>query len=123
MYTSAPPKPARMWARLREAVAGESGAVHLALSSPRMREANLVALADLPPAPVLSMLDRPAPGASLTWLLEFALDPREFDPSQWVLLQTESRFAAEGYNSQTARMWDRQGRAVGVSHQTTAIFG
>jgi len=123
MYTSAPPKPARMWARLREAVADESGSVHQSLGTPRMREASLVALADLPPSPVLSMLDRPAPGASLTWLLEFALDPREFDPSQWVLLQTESRFAADGYNSQTARMWDRQGRAVGVSHQTTAIFG
>jgi len=123
MFTSAPPKPARMWARLREAVEVDSAPVHEALGIPRMREANLVALADLPPSPVLSMLDRPAPGASLTWLLEFALDPRDFDPSQWVLLQTESRFAADGYNSQTARMWDQHGRAVGVSHQTTAIFG
>jgi hypothetical protein len=40
-----------------------------------------------------------------------------------VLLQTESRFADEGNNSQTARMWDLDGQAVGVSHQTTAIFG
>lgn len=123
MFTASPPKPARMWARLREAVPASGHEVPRALSTQVMREASLVALADLPPSPVLSMLDHPAPGASLTWLLEFALDPREFDPARWVLLQTESRFADEGYNSQTARMWDLDGRAVGVSHQTTAIFG
>jgi acyl-CoA thioesterase len=93
------------------------------LNTPLLREASLVALSDLPPSPVLSMLERSAPGASLTWLLEFALDPRGFDPATWVMLQTESRYADEGYSSQTARLWDIDGRAVGVSHQTTAIFG
>ncbi|MCX7203659.1 MAG: thioesterase family protein [Burkholderiales bacterium] len=123
MFSAQPRKPARMWARLREAVAGPDGAVPAVLATPAMREASLVALADLPPSPVLSMLDRPAAGASLTWLLEFSLDPRTFDPGRWVLLQTESRYADEGYSSQTARLWDIEGRAVGVSHQTTAIFG
>lgn len=123
MFTSSAPKPARMWARLREAVPGSDHQAQAALSTPVMREASLVALADLPPSPVLSMLDRPAPGASLTWLLEFTIDPRTFDAARWVLLQTESRFADEGYNSQTARLWDFDGQALGVSHQTTAIFG
>jgi acyl-CoA thioesterase len=123
MFSAQPPKPARMWARLREAVALPDAPVAAVLATPVMREASLVALADLPPSPVLSMLDRPAAGASLTWLLEFSLDPRTFDPARWVLLQTESRYADEGYSSQTARLWDIEGRAVGVSHQTTAIFG
>lgn len=123
MFSAQPPKPARMWARLREAVALPDAPVPAVLATPVMREASLVALADLPPSPVLSMLDRPAAGASLTWLLEFALDPRTFDPARWVLLQTESRYADEGYSSQTARLWDIEGHAVGVSHQTTAIFG
>lgn len=123
MFTGTLPKPSRMWARLREAVARPGFEVTGALSTPLLREASLVALSDLPPSPVLSMLERSAPGASLTWLLEFALDPRGFDPATWVMLQTESRYADEGYSSQTARLWDIDGRAVGVSHQTTAIFG
>jgi len=123
MFSSQLPKPSRMWARLREAVAVPGQAPAPALLRPAMREASLVALADLPPSPVLSMLDRAAPGASLTWLLEFMLDPRGFDPATWVLLQTESRHASQGYSSQTARLWDIDGRAVGVAHQTTAIFG
>lgn len=135
MFSASPPRPTRMWARLREAVPGlgaaqaQAGAGLGGLGepgvglSPELREASLVALADLPPSPVLSMLDRSAPGASLTWLLEFPINPMQFDPAQWVLIQTDSRYAGEGYNSQTARLWTQDGQAVGVSHQTTAIFG
>ena len=65
----------------------------------------------------------PAPGASLTWLLEWLADPRDADPQDWTLLQTETRHAAQGYTSQTARLWSAQGRPLGVSHQTTAVFG
>jgi acyl-CoA thioesterase len=69
------------------------------------------------------MFDTRVPGASLTWLLEFFTDPREFDPSGWLMMRTECRFAADGYTSQTAGMWDGAGRAIGTSHQTTAVFG
>ncbi len=123
MFSASPPRPTRMWARLREAVPELSPDVPSSALSPELREASLVALADLPPSPVLSMLDHSAPGASLTWLLEFPVDPMQFDPAQWVLIQTDSRYAGQGYNSQTARLWTRDGQAVGVSHQTTAIFG
>ncbi|MFZ9405867.1 MAG: acyl-CoA thioesterase [Burkholderiaceae bacterium] len=123
MFSASPPRPTRMWARLREAVPGLTSIAPSDWLSPELREASLVALADLPPSPVLSMLDRAAPGASLTWLLEFPMDPMQFDPAQWVMIQTDSRYAGDGYNSQTARLWTETGQAVGVSHQTTAIFG
>jgi len=123
MFSASPPRPTRMWARLREAVPGLTTIDPSAWLSPELREASLVALADLPPSPVLSMLDRAAPGASLTWLLEFPIDPMQFDPAQWVMIQTDTRYAGDGYNSQTARLWTADGQAVGVSHQTTAIFG
>jgi hypothetical protein len=38
------------------------------------------------------------------------------------MLHTETRHAAAGYTSQTARVWDDARRPVAVSHQTTAIF-
>ena len=67
-------------------------------------------------------LSKRAPGASLTWLLELLADPRTVDPRTWLMLHTETRHAAAGYTSQTARVWDDARRPVAVSHQTTAIF-
>lgn len=123
-YSGQPLKPASMWARLREAGEDDTtdGPLPEGLASPVAREANLIALSDLPAAPVLSTLTRRAPGASLTWLLEMLADPRESDPRGWLLLHTETRHAAQGYTSQTARIWDEAGRPVAVSHQTTAVF-
>jgi len=122
-YSGSPVKPSRLWLQLREAVPADGGAPSAALAAPAAREANVVALADMPPSPAMAMLRERAPGASLTWLLELFVDAREFDPARWLLLQTETRFAEDGYTSQTARIWDDAGRPVGVSHQTTAIFG
>jgi acyl-CoA thioesterase len=126
-YSGQPLKPSSMWVRLREANPGEDAGpgeqpVPAGLDAPAAREANVVALCDMPPSPVMSTLERRAPGASLTWLLEFLADPRTVDPRTWLLLHTETRHAAEGYTSQTARVWDASGRPVAVSHQTTAIF-
>jgi acyl-CoA thioesterase len=120
-FSGQPARPATVWARLREQpLDAEAPAWPTDAAG---REACRVALADLPASPVLSRLTRPAPGASLTWLLEWLADPREGDPADWTLLQTETRHAAQGYTSQTARLWTAQGRPLGVSHQTTAVFG
>lgn len=121
-FSGSPLRPARAWARLREAATeGERPAA--ILDTPTAREANLVTIADLPASPALSLLTQPAPGASLTWLLEFLVDPRSVDPRTWLLMQTETRHAGAGYTSQTAHLWDEHGRAIAVSHQTTAVFG
>jgi acyl-CoA thioesterase len=126
-FSGSPLVPASMWARLREATAGDdpgpgAGPLPVALDTPSAREANVVAIADLPPSPALALLSRQAPGASLTWLLELLADPREVDPRTWLMLHTETRHAGSGYTSQTARIWDEVARPVAVSHQTTAIF-
>ena len=120
-FSGAPLKPTSMWARLREPEDAPAP-LAAALATPAAREAHVVAIADLPASPVLATLTRRAPGASLTWLLELLADPRELDPRTWLMLHTETRHAAGGYTSQTARIWDEAGRPVAVSHQTTAIF-
>jgi acyl-coenzyme A thioesterase PaaI-like protein len=126
-YSGSPMKPSSMWARLRETTDGDDpgpGETPLpaTLEAPEACEANVVALCDLPPSPVMSTLPKRAPGASLTWLLELLADPRTVDPRTWLMLHTETRHAAAGYTSQTARVWDDARRPVAVSHQTTAIF-
>lgn len=123
-FTASPPRPLGLWTRLREAVpAGDPSAGAVPLRTATINETNLVALADLPPTPVLSMLGERKPGASLTWLLEFLIDPREFDPAQWLLIRIEPRAAGEGYATQTALLWDESDRGLAVSHQTVAVFG
>ena len=126
-FSGATLRPNAMWARLREATLGDDpgpGEVPpaAALDTPQGREANLVALCDMPASPMLATLTHRAPGASLTWLLELLVDLRTIDPRAWLMLHTETRHAAEGYTSQTARVWDEAGRPIAVSHQTTAIF-
>jgi acyl-coenzyme A thioesterase PaaI-like protein len=126
-YSGSAPKPTAMWARLREATAGDDpgpgdAAAPAALDAAHVREANVIAICDLPASPAMAMLTQRAPGASLTWLLELLADPREVDPRAWLMLHTEARHAAAGYTSQTARVWDDARRPVAVSHQTTAIF-
>jgi acyl-CoA thioesterase len=125
-FTGRPPRPSQLWARLRAQPltddANPDAAAPVQLDDAAAREANLVALGDLPASPVLSMLTKPAPGASLTWLLECLIDPRDWDPAQWLLIETTTRHAEAGFTSQTARLWDADGRPVAVSHQTTAVF-
>jgi hypothetical protein len=116
-FTSSPPRTLGQWTTLRDPPTPE------ATARAAFNELNLVAIADLPPTPVLSMLDARAPGASLTWLLECLVDPRDVDPAQWLLIRTDAHAAGDGYASQTALIRDEADRGIAVSHQTVAVFG
>jgi acyl-CoA thioesterase len=118
-FTASPPRRLAVWAQLRDPPPDPGDATAAA----NFNEANAVAIADLPPTPALSLLEAPAPGTSLTWLLEFLVDPRELDPADWLLVTCEARAAGDGYVTQTALLWDDDGRGVAVSHQTVAVFG
>ena len=85
-------------------------------------EEALIALADVIPTPVLSMLREPAPASSLNWTLELLGDPDTFDVEGWSLIDTEVRAGIDGYLSQTSVLWGPSGHAFSVSHQTVAIF-
>jgi acyl-CoA hydrolase len=85
-------------------------------------EEALIALADIVPTPVLSMLRTPAPASSLNWTLELLGDPSTFDLTEWALIDTEVRAGVDGYLSQTSVLWGSTGHAYSVSHQTVAIF-
>jgi acyl-CoA thioesterase len=83
----------------------------------------LIALADSIPTPALSMLDKPAPATSMSWMLELIGDPGLLDRERWSLIGTEVRAGADGYLSQTSVLWGPSGHAFSVSHQSVAIFG
>ncbi|HEX9206640.1 MAG TPA: thioesterase family protein [Steroidobacteraceae bacterium] len=83
----------------------------------------LLALADMVPTPVLSMLTRPAPANSLNWMVEILRDPAALDLHDWVLIDTEVRAGTAGYLSQTSVLYGPDGHAYSVSHQTVGVFG
>jgi acyl-CoA thioesterase len=83
----------------------------------------LLALSDVIPTPVLSMLTRPVPASSVNWMIEVLRDPGLLDLHDWVLLDTYVRAGTAGYLSQTSVLYGADGHACSVSHQTVAVFG
>lgn len=83
----------------------------------------LLALADVIPTPVLSMLTRPTPANSLNWMIEVLRDPAALDLHDWVLIDTEVRAGTAGYLSQTSVLYGPDGHAYSVSHQTVGVYG
>jgi len=83
----------------------------------------LLALADVIPTPVLSMLSAPAPASSVNWMIEVLRDPALLGLHDWVLLDTQVRAGTAGYLSQTSVLYGPDAHAYAVSHQTVAVFG
>ena len=82
----------------------------------------LLALADVIPTPVLSMLTTPAPASSLSWMLEVLRDPAHLDLHGWCVIDTHVRAGTDGYLSQTSVLYGPDGHAYSVSHQTVGVF-
>jgi acyl-CoA thioesterase len=83
----------------------------------------LLALADVIPTPVLSMLTQPTPASSLSWMIEVLRDPARLDLHDWCLIDTEVRAGTDGYLSQTSVLYGPDRHAYAVSHQTVGVFG
>lgn len=86
-------------------------------------EAHVVAIADFMPPVALSMLAAPAPGSSLTWMLE--LMPCDWGalPLQGWRIDSEMVAAQHGYTLQSNRIWAPDGRLAALSRQTMVVFG
>ena len=69
------------------------------------------------------MLKAPAPGASMTWMLEFLQDNFDGLPLEGWRLDAEVLAAAHGYTSQSAIVWTPDGRPAALSRQTMVVFG
>ena len=86
-------------------------------------EAHVVALADFVPPLALSMLDKPAPGSSMTWMLDFLHhDFSELRLADW-RVDAELVAGRDGYTSQSVMLWGPGGLPVARSHQSMVVFG
>lgn len=86
-------------------------------------EALIVALADFIPPLALSMLRTPAPGSSLTWMLELLTDSLEGLPMEGFRVDAELLAGRDGYTSQSSMIWGPAGQPIALSRQAMVVFG
>lgn len=84
--------------------------------------AEVLLLGDAWPPTVLQMLQQPAPASSLTWTLDFVVDPRTVQPAQAWRYLASTDACADGYAQTQAKLWDGAGRLVAISRQTVTVF-
>jgi acyl-CoA thioesterase len=85
-------------------------------------EAHVLAFADFIPPVALSMLDKPAPGSSLSWMLELFADSRGLPLENW-RIDVTLQVAQDGYTSQQVMLWGPGGEPIALSRQSMVVFG
>jgi len=86
-------------------------------------EGHAVAIADFIAPVALSHLDAPAPGSTLTWMLEWLSDDVRHLPLDGWRLDAELIAARDGYTNQSVMLWGPDGSAVALSRQSMLVFG
>jgi acyl-CoA thioesterase len=100
--------------------------VSVALGMPEEAESSefhVLAMADFLPPVGLSWLQDPAPGSSMTWMLEILTEEVDGLPMDGWRADAEMVAAANGYTHQTVTLWGPQGQPVALSRQTMVVFG
>lgn len=85
-------------------------------------EAELIAIADALPPGSVRAAKRPGPLSSINWSMTL-LGEAQTTRDGWWLVETASNGAAEGFSSETLRLWNADGVEVMRGLQSVAIFG
>ena len=86
-------------------------------------EGHVVAIADFIPPVALAYLDAPAPGSTLTWMLEFLCDDVHRFPLAGWRVDAELIAARDGYTNQAVTVWAPDGTVAALSRQCMLVFG
>ena len=99
----------RRWVRLREREAIDPMAA-------------IIAIGDTLPPGSMRAMERPGPISSINWSFTL-LGERPETRDGWWLLETASNHMADGFSSETLRMWNTDGIEVIRGLQSVAVFG
>lgn len=83
----------------------------------------ILALLDAWPPATFSLLKKPASGSSLTWNMSFIDTPLQTPANDWWQYEANIKQAQDGYSHIDSTMWDENGKAIVMSHQTVSVFG
>jgi acyl-CoA thioesterase len=83
--------------------------------------AALVALADTPPPPAMTLFPKFGPISTMTWSIDIVGLP-DPDGDGWCLLRSTAETIGEGYSTQDMMLWDAAGRPLIAARQNVAVF-
>ena len=83
--------------------------------------AALVALADTPPPPAMTLFPKFGPISTMTWSLD-VVDLPAADDDGWRLLRSTAQTIGDGYSTQDMMLWDAAGRPLIAARQNVAVF-
>lgn len=86
-------------------------------------EGHVLAMADFIPPLALSHLKAPAPGSTLTWMLELLAERFDALPLQRWRIDATLAAARHGYTSQSVMVWGPGGEPLAMSRQSMVVFG
>ncbi|MGY0218252.1 acyl-CoA thioesterase [Endozoicomonadaceae bacterium StTr2] len=83
---------------------------------------HLIAIADIPPTPVITFVNKPVPTSSLTWMLDIIVDDLKAESNGWWYVETTVDHAAEGYAHQGYSIYEPGGSLVASGRQVATVF-
>lgn len=83
--------------------------------------ADLMTLFDIWPPGVLPLFKTLAPASSLTWHVTY-VNPLQQNLHDWFKYKVFTDYAAEGYATEYAHLWDAENRLIAISRQTVTVF-
>jgi acyl-coenzyme A thioesterase PaaI-like protein len=86
-------------------------------------EGHVLAMADFIPPIALSHLKSPAPGSTLTWMIELLATRFDALSLRHWRVDAQMPFARDGYSSQSLMVWGPGGEPIASSHQSMVVFG
>lgn len=86
-----------------------------------MSIADLMVAFDMWPPGVLPMFKAFAPASSLTWHVTY-VHPLKNQLHDWFKYKVFTDYAAEGYSTEYAHLWDAENRLIAISRQTVTVF-
>lgn len=86
-------------------------------------EGHVLGIADFLPPVALSHLKKPAPGSTLTWMVEMLADRVDTLSLQGWRIDVALAAARDGYTSQQVMLWGPGGVPVAMSRQSMVVFG
>ncbi|HLU67169.1 MAG TPA: thioesterase family protein [Kofleriaceae bacterium] len=115
------------WLRGRPPFSGDSARAHTVevslVDEGPVTEGHIMLIADFMPPLGLSHLRAPAPGSTLTWMLEIFDHRFEHLPLAGWRVDAELLAARDGYTSQTTAIWAPGAVPVAAGRQCMVIFG
>jgi len=84
--------------------------------------ADVLALIDAWPPPILSRCTAPVPVSSVTWQVNLTADPCCLGPGAWWRYESRTTHCDEGYEDFEASLWDAEGSLVARARQQVVEF-